>query len=80
LQTQPRLAASPGAGQGDEPFRVRQHRRQLGELCLTTDERVRRDRKVRRVEALQRGKVVVAELVDAFGRGEVLEPVMAKVA
>jgi hypothetical protein len=80
LQAQPRLAAPSWTGQRDEPFRVRQHRRQLGELRLATDERIRRDREVRRVEASERGEVLVAELVDAFGRRQVPEPVVSEVA
>ena len=52
----------------------------LGELVLAAEERRRRDRQVRAVQALERREVVVAELVDPLGRGQVLQPVLAEVA
>jgi hypothetical protein len=47
---------------------------------LPAEERCRRNGQVRPVEALQRGEVGVAELVDPLGRREVLQPVLAEVA
>ena len=46
---------------------------------LTTEERRRRNRQVRSVETLQRWEVLLAELVDPLGRGQVLQPVLAEV-
>src|SRR3954452_20360519 len=78
LQTQARLAAAARSRQRHESLRVAQHGRQLRELVLPADERIRRDRKIRRVEALQRWEVAVAELVDALRRNQVLQPVPAE--
>ena len=74
------LAAAAGTGERDEPFPVREQCNQLRQLRLTADEGARGDRQVRRVEALQRRKVAVAELVDPLGSGQVFEPVLAEVA
>jgi hypothetical protein len=57
-----------------------EQREHVGELAFAPDERRRLRRQVRLVEALQRRKVVLAELVEALRRCEVLEPVQAQVA
>src|SRR5205823_7968551 len=51
-----------------------------GQLPLASHQRVRRNGKVRRVQALQRGEVAVAELVDPLRRGQILEAVIAEVS
>ena len=81
LECQARLARPARPGKGDETnVLAAEERADLGELQLTAQERRGRDRQVRLVEALQRREVGVSELVDAFGRGEVLEAVYAEVA
>ena len=52
---------------------------QFGELVIPADQRARRDRQVGRVEALQRRKVPIADLVDPLGGGEVLEAVRPEI-
>ena len=78
LQPEPRLAR-PARARERQQAGVLQQPAHLGQLVLTTEERRRRNRQVRPVETLQRREVLVAELVDPLGRGEVLEPVLAEV-
>jgi hypothetical protein len=50
------------------------------QLILAADERRRLHRKIRLVQALERRKRIVAELVDPLGRAQVLQPVLAEIA
>ena len=59
---------------------LRQQGAHLPQLLFAPQERRRRDRQIRLVEALERRKSRVSELVDTFGRGQVLKPVRAEVA
>ena len=52
---------------------------ELAELVLSTDERARRDRQVGGVERPQRREVAVAQLIQALGSGEVLQPVLSEI-
>ena len=51
----------------------------LGQLVLAAEEWRRRDREVRPVQALQRWELVLAELVDPLGSGEILQPVYSQI-
>ena len=51
-----------------------------GQLPLAAQKRRGRDRQVGLVQALEWREVSLAQLEDAFGRGEVLQPVLAQVA
>ena len=51
----------------------------VGELLLAPDEGIGGEREVRAIEALDRRKRQLAELVDALGRREVLEAMLAEV-
>ncbi len=81
LQPEPGLAGPAGAGEREQPDVVApQQVEDLGELGVPADERRGRHGQVGPVQALQRREVVVAELVDPLGSGQVLEPVLAEVA
>ena len=81
LQREPRLPGAARPGQGEEARVVcSEELDDLGELLLASEEGSRRHRQVRAVQALERGKVGLSELVDALGSGEVLEPVLAEVS
>ena len=81
LQRKPRLAAAAGSGQRQHAHVVAgEQRLQRVELTRAPEERCRRDREVRPVQALQRRERGVSELVEPLGRGEVLQPVLAEVA
>ena len=80
LQRKPRLARAACAGERDQPRAVGEHRDELLDLALPADERARGDGQVGRVERPQRREVAVAELVQALGVDEILEPVLSEVA
>jgi hypothetical protein len=80
LQSEPRLAAPAGSCQGDRPYTVAQQRLHLFELASSAHQGARGDRKVRRVEGLERRELPVAELIDALLRCQVLEPMVAEIA
>ena len=79
LEAEPGLArpARPGQGQQAGVLEQVEHRR---ELVLPAEERCRRNRQVRAVQALQSREVSFAELVDPLRRREVLQPVLAQIA
>ena len=80
LQGEPRLTCPARAGQREEADVVALEQRQhLGELSLAAEERCPGDRQVRAVEALEGRELVVAELVDPLGRGQILQPMLTKV-
>ena len=74
------LPGAAGAGQRDEadviPCEEREH---LAELFLPAEELCLGDRQVRLVERLERRELVVSDLEDVLGRGEVLEAVLTEV-
>ena len=77
----PCLAHAPRAGDRDDASAVvRQKPRDVEELLLPADERVGRNRQIRSVEALQRRELAAAELVEAYRRREILQPMLAEVA
>ena len=78
-EREPRLADAARPGDRHRSGSVEERLQDVGELLLAPDERVGGERKVRAVEALQRWKLAVAELVDALGRREVLEAMFAEV-
>ena len=81
MHGEPRLPGSAGAGEGQEADVLRSEEvRDLGELGVSTDEGVRRDREVRLVQALQTRELLLPELVNALRRGEILEAMLAEVA
>ena len=80
LQREPGLPGPARSGDGDETRGAGEESDDLPQLALPADERVRRDRQVRRVQRLQRREVAVAELPDPFRRRQVLQPVLAEVA
>lgn len=71
-------ATRPGQGQETEVVTGEQ-RYDLRELALAAQERRGGHREVRLVEALERGKDLVTELVDPLTSGDVLEAVLAQV-
>ena len=79
LERQARLAAPAGAGERHQAMRANE-RPGLLELALASDERGRLDRQVRPIERPQRREVLVAELVQALRRAQVLEAMLAEVA
>ncbi len=79
LRCQSCLSGAARTGERQQA-RVVEQSQHLGQLLLAAEERCRCNREVRLMEALQRREVRVAELVDALGRGEILEPVRAEVA
>jgi hypothetical protein len=78
LQSESRLARATGARERDERVVIQQFHH-LAELVLAPDERARLYREIRRVQALERGKVGITELIDPLRRCEVLESVVAEV-
>jgi hypothetical protein len=82
LRRQARLARAAGAADGHQPL-AREQAVQVGQLVTAADEARQLDRQVvrRGVERAQRRRflVVVAQLEDAFGRGEVAQAVHAAV-
>ncbi len=79
LQAQPGLARPAGAGQGQEARALEQGKHLL-QLVLAAQEGRGRHGQVGAVQALERGELALAELVEALGGGQVLEPVLAQVA
>jgi len=80
LECKPGLARPAGPGEGEQArVLVGEEREHLGELALPAQESGCRHREVRAVEAFQRRKVVVSELEDALGGGEVLQAVLPEV-
>jgi hypothetical protein len=80
LQGKSRLARPPGSGQGQQACTVGQESDHVCELGFSSQEGGGRHRQIRPVEALERRKLDTAELVDALGRGEVLQSMLAEVA
>ena len=81
LEGEPRLARAADPREREQAHRLAAKQiDDLGDLLRPPEERRRRDGEVRLVQAPERGEVVVPELVDALGSGEVLEPVLAQVA
>ena len=80
LQREPCLAAPACARQRQQTRAVEQQRAHLRELSLPTEERRRRHGQVGAVEAPERRKLLVSQLVEPLRRGEVLQPVLAEVA
>ena len=78
LEREARLAASARPRQRQQAVRAYEPS-SLFELALPADERRRLDRQVRPIERLQWREVLVAELVQALGRGQVLEAMVAEV-
>ncbi|HEX6583082.1 MAG TPA: hypothetical protein VF056_05720 [Thermoleophilaceae bacterium] len=79
LQREASLARAAWASERDDAMRVEQ-REHLRKLAVAADERRRLHRQVCLVDSLQRRELILAELVEALGRGKVLEPMHAKVA
>ena len=80
LEREPRLPGSARPRQRQKPRSVSlQEVDDLGQLALAAEERRRRHGEVRPIEAPERREGAVAELVDALGRGEVLEAVLAEI-
>ena len=78
-EREPRLTGATrarSASAGECPF---EQADDLDELALPAEEGRRRNRQVRPEERLERRELAVSELVDALGRGEILEPVLAEV-
>ena len=61
------------------PASVEDRLQDVSQLLLAADERVRGEREVRAVEALQRRECAVTELVDALRGREILEAMLAEV-
>ena len=80
LERESRLSGAARPRHGDEARAVGQQRGELVDLPLPADERARREREVRRIQAAQRREVAVAELVEPLGVGKVLQPVLSEVA
>src|SRR5712691_5949100 len=80
LQSEPRLAAPTCARDRYQTPATGDQATQLCKLALPPDELGRDDREIRAIQALQRQKVTVAELVDSLRRRQVLEPMLAEIA
>ena len=80
LQGEARLPGSARPGDGHLPCVGAEKRNYLRELALAPDERARRERQVRGVERLERGKVAASELKQLLCRAEVLEAMLPEVA
>ena len=81
LQRQARLTGAASADEGEEAgSRRSDERHDLPKLPLAPEERRGRHREVGLVERLQPGELAFAELEDALGGREVLQPVVAEVA
>ena len=79
VQRESRLPCSTRPGQSDETHPVTlQQRHELRQLAIAPEERRRRHRQVRPVQALERWELLIAELVQLLGRGEVLQAVPAE--
>jgi hypothetical protein len=79
LERQARLAGAARAGHCQQTGRRRgEERAHLGELPLAAEKGRRRHRQVRPVQAPKRRELAVAELVEPFGRAQVLESVVAE--
>jgi hypothetical protein len=79
LEREARFSGPSGSGERDEPrILAVEEFHDLAELALATEEGGGRNRKVRPVEALEGGELSVAELEDALGCSEILEPVLAR--
>ena len=80
LERESRLASAAGPGERQQARAVGEHGDELRELALPADERARGEGQVGRVERAERREVAVAELVQALGVDEILEPVLSEVA
>ncbi len=80
LQREPRLAAPACARQRQQTRALEQQHAHLRELSFPTEERGRRHGQVGAVEAPERRKLLVAQLVETLRRRQVLQPVLAEVA
>ena len=78
-KSESRLSDPARARDGHDPF-VAKSPKNVRELFLPTDERIRRDGKVGLVQGPEAREVAVTELKDPFGSDEILEPVLAEVA
>jgi hypothetical protein len=80
LRRETRLAGAAGTGERKQADAwLRLEVKHVAQFLRAAKERRRRNRQVRLVQALQRWEVVLAELVDAFRRREVLQAVVAEV-
>ncbi len=80
LQRQPRLPRPTRPAQGQESYPVGDESADFGQLPLAAENRPRRDGEVDPSERPERREVTAPELVDTFGRQEVLESVLTEVA
>lgn len=80
LQGDSRLAGATRSGKGEKPnIGSRDELRHLSKLFLPAEEECRRDRQVGLVQTLESWELLFSELVDALGRGEVLEAVFSEI-
>ena len=81
LERQPRLAGAAGTGERQEAHIVAgEQRRKLCNLGVAAQEWRGRNGQVGLVQGLERRVAPGAELVDALGSGEILQPMQAQVA
>ena len=81
IERETSLARPSGSGQRQETYVLPADQFQgRRELALAPDQPGRRQREVRPVEAAKRRKLILAQLVQAKRRGEVLQAVIAEVA
>src|SRR5207247_4348222 len=81
LEREARLSHPTRTRKRDETDTVDTNRTQnVAELFLPADQRLRRQRKIRRVQRLEWRKVAVAELVNPFRGRQILEPVLTEIA
>ncbi len=73
------LADAARPGDRHRSGTVEERLQDVGELLLPPDEGIGGEREVRAVETLQRRESLLAELVDALGRGDVLEAMLAQI-
>ena len=81
LRRETRLSRAARPGQSEQAdVLTREQPEHLAQLALAAQEGRGRDRQIRLVETLEWREVVFSELVDALGRRQVLQPVLAEVA
>jgi hypothetical protein len=79
LKREPSLTRAARPGDRDEPS-IAEQLDELGHCSLASEERARRDWKIRGVERPERRELAVTELEEAFRLGQVLQSMLAEVA
>ena len=79
LESEAGLARSPGARDRHQPRPLDEQSNELLQLLLPAQERGPSQWKIRRIERPKRRELVVSELVEAFGRGQILQAMHSQI-